>query len=417
MRHVAPPVVSPPVVLRLALFLALFVCSGCHGPDGEPPTGAPTDTLNATTIVRLPPLAQIPAPPLDVTLLYSTADKLELVSVSDAVVLADSTLVIADQGAAHLIRLDKEGAVIDRFGGAGDGPGEYTDIEAIGQSPDGGLFVFDGRAQRLTTYDADLALRTVQNMHFEGRYLPFRPVNHLGNATLSAVLEGSVPATPGVHRPFLHLVQVDSAGIVSDTLGRWPGKERYVNADGDRVAVGLARTAIYAGRNSYTLTGVSDSVDVTLYERAEPLVRLVAANEERRAPEDVREVWIDRFLQVLPEQVQSRWEERLEASIVNPTYPALRGVVVDNEGRIWLGEYESLDQQRRQWIALGPDGTPLGRLDLPIFKHQWLEHEISIPGEPIHELLDIGYGRLVLLRKNQFDVHYVEVYRFGGFSG
>ncbi len=103
-------------------------------------------------------------------------------------------------------------------------------------------------------------------------------------------------------------------------------------------------------------------------------------------------------------------------------YPAVGALKVDAEGSIWLGDYPRLDDMERRWTVLGPEGVPVGRLSLPVYRAEllkvrasgrtgWaaLELETTIPSTG-HELLDVAGGRIAVLRKGQMGEEFIEVY-------
>ena len=61
---------------------------------------------------------------------------------------------------------------------------------------------------------------------------------------------------------------------------------------------------------------------------------------------------------------------------------------------------------------LEADGTPVGVLRLPVLQPQWLDGTVAVTNEP-HELLDVGAGRIAVLRRDELDVQFVEVYEVG----
>ena len=115
---------------------------------------------------------------------------------------------------------------------------------------------------------------------------------------------------------------------------------------------------------------------------------------------------------MFPADFQPGWRERLEQSAVRETYPAYGAISVDGDGRIWIGDYPKLADEMRRWTILEADGTPVGVLSLPVLQPQWLEGTVAVTSEP-HELLDVGAGRIAVLRRDELDVQFVEVYEVG----
>jgi hypothetical protein len=103
------------------------------------------------------------------------------------------------------------------------------------------------------------------------------------------------------------------------------------------------------------------------------------------------------------------WRGWFEEVGAEEFYPAFGGLAVDSEGTIWIGEYPGLGDSERRWTLIGSDGRPMARLELPLYRPEWLDVETAIRGYAFHEILDVTPDRIVLLRTDELDVQYVEV--------
>ena len=150
--------------------------------------------------------------------------------------------------------------------------------------------------------------------------------------------------------------------------------------------------------------------------------RVRGGSSIRRVVPAEREEWTSLYLDMFPEIVRADRRRRLEQSEIRDAYPAFGSIKVDAGGGIWIGDYAKLSDDRRLWTVLGEDGTPGGSIHLPVFRPDWLqirdgsitgralvEWEVTIPS-PVHELLDIADGRIVVLRKDELGREFVEVY-------
>ena len=199
----------------------------------------------------------------------------------------------------------------------------------------------------------------------------------------------------------------DDAGEIVDTLGEWAGKERHVSEDWN--PVGFGATALFAGRGRHALVGTNDSLDLTLYREVDPLTRIRGGYSPRRVTAEEKEEWTETFLGMFPEDYRPGWRRRLEQSTVRETYPAYGAISVDADGRIWIGDYPKLADEMRRWAVLESDGRPVGALRLPVLRPRWLEESVAVTSQP-HEVLDVGVGRIAVLRRDELDVEFVEVY-------
>lgn len=409
--------------------LAVLPIIGCQdvpepGQRLDPGAGAgPVSVVDSggVSIATIPDLHALDLPELGLTLLHSTLDDLDLVEVVGAVLLPDSSLVIADKASPNLTFLHPDGSVRARVGREGEGPGEYTEISRIGFTSDGSLFAYDRALRRFTFLDREGGVIGVQRSGCTvatGEVVPLAEVNRQG---FVGVLETRPNLPPGVQRGPLFLVACAGVDESLDTLGEWAGKERHV-APNQWTAVGFGRSALYDGRGGRTVVGANDSLDLTLYEGSAVRTRVRGGASMRMVTPAEREEWTSLYLDMFPEVARADRRRRLEQSEIRDAYPAFGSIKVDAGGRMWIGEYAKLSDDRRLWTVLGADGTPVGAIHLPVFRPDWLqiregsitgralvEWEVTIPS-PVHELLDIAHGRIVVLRKDELGREFVEVY-------
>ena len=401
---------------------------GCRDvPESDVHPGAETDDgtvvtdfgeVNSSRITDLDPRE---LPEFGLTPLYSTLGYLDLVQVVGAVLLPDATLAVADRVAPNLTFLGPNGELRSQVGSEGEGPGDYSDIARIGVTTDQSLFVYDRALRRLTFLDWAGNVVDVRRTGCMGEVVPLAQVDGEG---FVGVLEVRPDLPPGVQRGPLTLIACTGADGSFDTLGEWPGKERYVTSDRQNwVPVGFGRTALYDGRGVHSVVGTNDSLDLTRYRELAVRTHIRGGVLPTRAvtPEE-RDEWTDLFLSGIPEIARATWRSRLEQSEVRDTYPAVGAVKVDAGGRIWIGEHAKLSGEWRRWWIIGPDGTPVGSVRLPVYHPDWLtfsnrtfmgraivESEVTIPS-PAHEVLDITADRIAVLRKDDLGTEFVEVY-------
>lgn len=70
-------------------------------------------------------------------------------------VRADGTLLIADSYGQRIVHLAPDGEVLDAWGGAGSGPGEFSYPADVAIAPDGGFYVADGYNDRVQQFGPD----------------------------------------------------------------------------------------------------------------------------------------------------------------------------------------------------------------------------------------------------------------------
>ena len=373
------------------------------------------------SIATIPNLHALDLPELRLTLLHSTLDDLDLVEVVGAVLLPDSSLVIADKASPNLTFLHPDGSLRARVGREGEGPGEFSEISRIGLTSDGSLFAYDRALRRFTFLDREGGVIGVQRSGCtvaRGEVVPLSDVNR---QAFIGVLETRPNLPPGVQRGPLFLVACAGTQESLDTLGEWAGKERHV-APNRWTAVGFGRSALYDGRGGRTVVGTNDSLDLTLHEGTVVRTQVRGGSSMRMVTPAEREEWTSLYLDMFPEIVRPDRRRRVEQSEIRDAYPAFGSIKVDARGRMWIGDYANLSDEQRLWTVLAADGTPVGSVHLPVFRPDWLqiregsitgralvEWEVTIPS-PVHELLDIAADRIAVLRKDDLGREFVEVY-------
>lgn len=397
----------------LAVTSALGVGSQT-GPQRDVPGEAP-----AVHAVDVPEFSTMDLPKWESQSLYSIGldrDAFGLHRIAGAVFLLDGTLVIADTGASTLVFADQEGVVRSRVGREGEGPGDYLELQRVGVTVDGRVFAYDARQERLTFLDASGVVSEVLSVNLHAGYSPELPLVSLADGGFLAIYEPRADVSSGLQRGSLELVLMNSAGHGERTLARWKGKQFYVTAgDLSRLPVGFAETTLYAGRGQYAVLGGTDSFEITLYDGPLPILTLRGKYARTPVPAEERAAWTDAYLEGLPMPAayRTKWKERLAVSTINEIYPAFGALAVDATGRIWIGEYASLEQERREWTIFEPDGRAIGSIELPTYRPVPLELENTIHGYPTHEILDVTTDRLALLRTDQIGDQYVEVLSIG----
>ncbi len=401
---------------RLLIFAALSApLLACEDTSSEPGHADAVTTFDSAgvEIVRISDVHAMELPEVELRLVHSTTDlqNLHLDRIAGAVFLPDSSLVIGDGGSSELVFLNRDGSIRARSGREGEGPGEYGWIERVGVGADGALFVFDRRQRRFTFLNAQGEVARVHRLEQGAGLGAAVPLSRLETGEVLSALETRPTLPPGLQRGPVFLVLSNDAGEIVDTLGEWAGKERYVTDDW--LPVGFAGTALFAGRGPHALVGTNDSLDLTLYRGAVPVTRIRGAYSGRSVTAQEKDEWTERFLARFPEDYQPDWRRRLEQSTIRDSYPAYGAISVDADGRIWIGDYAKLADEMRRWTILEPDGTPVAAVSLPVLFPVWLEDTVAVTSEP-HEVLDVAHGRIAVLRRDEFDVQFVEVWEMVG---
>lgn len=327
--------------------------------------------------------------------------------------LSDGRLVVVNGGTSELLFFSSSGRLATRAGGLGGGPGEFTSVMGLGTP------IHMARDQHDTVRAFD---------QFGGKMLVFSPggefvrsavlyegedhravnlatgVGWFGDGTFLATNtsrqengahEGGVEA--GMIRPWLVLRRFGHDGRVIDTIGIFPGDQKYVRAAGnlDRsgtgtLSVGLSPVPFAHGfrassRGATLAVGITDRAEILLFDSDGGLTHIVRGPEAPRAVTAAdREAWIATHGGTVP---AAPFPDRM---------PAFRDLLLDGEGRLWAEEYsQSGDESLGPiWRVYSNEGRFLGRVTLPVRL----------------EPLDIGRDYLLGVWRDDLDVEYVQLF-------
>ncbi|MES2307018.1 MAG: hypothetical protein V4558_16065 [Gemmatimonadota bacterium] len=375
---------------RLLLSFAL-----CLGACNSTPA-ARTDSARSGRVIRLAPLDSTTAPQWTTEPVFTTLGRNALLAGVGysvrAVFAPDSTLWVAN--ASEIVVLHRDGALARTVGRAGDGPGEFRGILSLGLGGDGTIYASElgsGRFTRLRTSGGVAQFIPRITNASAGR--ENEPVTALDDGRSLGITWQSRPnvnVSDGIvdgpyHRERVTLMAYDSTGAVGDTLGVWPGLQRSAG-----LPIRFARGVVYDGRGNRTAIGVSDSVDITLFDGASLVRRLVGPASLRAVtPADLL-AWREG----VKAEMQDLAAFLIKANDEGPavaTLPTVGGVVIDDEGNLWIGEFAVPKQASRRWHIYSAEGKALGVVELPALAPAFLTTHT--------ELLDVAQGRLALLRE------------------
>ena len=137
-------------------------------------------------------------------------------------------LAVANGGANEILLFDSTGAYVGKWGGAGEGPGEFLGLSWLGMIAPDTVVAADARLRRVTFFDVDGAVAHSVEMVDVGRHLgrlPPRPLALLADGWLTATFSESLRPREGSIRPSVHVVGIQrNTGEVYE-IGTWPDDE------------------------------------------------------------------------------------------------------------------------------------------------------------------------------------------------
>ncbi len=315
--------------------------------------------------------------------------------------LRNGAIVVADGGSQEVRFYRGSGDVEAVVGGAGEGPGEFTGLAALGTDPGGRIWAWDFVLRRITWLDSIGAIQEVTSLGPEPPML--NPIGVLPDGSfvlkqLWAAAQIAQATETGLRRDRIAYVRFDSRGTLLDTVGLFPGREVYVSEEGGR---GVMNTPPF-GKNSVgaiwdgsLAIGSQSSFELGQYGTDGALEKLVRIpGRDLSVGDDDLETYIQERLRAVALEDQARFRQSLEAMPVPATKPAYGGFLADEGGNLWVSEWAVYPQVPLRWTVLDEGGRWLGEVEMP---------EGFLP-------LAIGGDWILGVEKDELDVEYVALY-------
>jgi len=251
--------------------------------------------------------------------------------------LSNHSLVVGDGSRFFLLGAD--GRFVDVIGRKGDGPGEFRDLRTICAGRGDTLLLVDDGRRTATVYD--VPHRAVI------RQFPTIPMVYPGacSSSLHALVMGlPVPGAPEDH-PAAQFELLNSAG---DTIAQYPSlpTSYYGRYDLD---------PSFQFRADSLFVADGQRMEVRVYAPDGGLRRIVRIRERTNAPESGIAPAGD-----VP-AVGSGTAASEPTGGVRPNYKTFK---LGLDGRYWfLTQVDGVTE--RSWVAVSPDGWPIGTLTLP----------------------------------------------------
>jgi hypothetical protein len=274
-----------------------------------------------------------------------------LSSVRAATRLPDGRLVVADGGSLELRWYDAEGRFLQRAGGPGGGPGEFSDMARVWREGDG-VTVCSARAARITRFDGAGALRGTQPLATED----VRPT------ALGALADGRLLATASRGGFSGDGVQQDSLEVLLLTSAGGARTAEIMQYDGD----GALRRIVRWHR-------LPEPVDAALRDSVRELTR-----ERGRATGNA-----------------AFYEETLRQMTFPEAAPVYTTLRAEDDGTLWVRRYTLATGAAPEWDVFSPQGEWLTTVRLP--------HGVT--------LLDAGPDWIAGVHRDGLEVERVVVHR------
>jgi hypothetical protein len=281
----------------------------------------------------------------------------------DARMFGDSLVAVPDWGVLQVGLFDRSGAMPARFGSRGDGPGEFQ------------LFTDIRQCDRQNRYVLDLSTSVMKVFGLDGRFLrefrvygtnPNQPPQEWDCSEGRFLMMGWGAAGPDEIGPFRRLVPLAISGEPrgsTKTIGWVAGPERHgtSGSTGPRPLGAMTRVRIRGDRvfvteaSDYRVHHLdTDGEVVWVLERhvdSIPVDRqayVASLTPENLSGNDLR-------------QFNARWRDHEFPAFL----PAIRDMLVDREGNLWVESYPPVGADEVEWSVYNQDGVWLADVILP----------------------------------------------------
>ena len=240
----------------------------------------------------------------------------------DATRLSDGRIVVADVFLQELRVFDARGTYIETWGGAGEGPGEFTRLWEVGRWSGDSIFAGTTDSRDISIFASDGSFGRTFNIvrHGGPLWTFFSPV--------AVTKDGSVPAVLGLRTGRTLVAELrDGEGTTIANFGSHPNTDLH----------------------TITVLGRSSSF-------RKIFGRSPALSDETSGMSDAEAENHRRFVRPIYESVPAAEH-----------FPVFTSVITDALDHLWVGEYEAPGEERpgSLWTVFDPEGHALGFVETP----------------------------------------------------
>lgn len=263
----------------------------------------------------------------------------------DFVVDADGRIYIADTGDAVIRAFGPDGRPLFRFGGKGEGPGEFRSPSYLGFRPDGNLLVLDFRSRRTSLFDPSGGF-------LKGINMSDSLLNHLHCIMNDSYLTSEYVTDDTGDKPFArrrYINRYDFEGNKLNSLGEFKNPEtrtiRIGNSMGG-ITVPFSTQSVFAADHQRKLLYhcLTEAYRIEVFDPAGGIVRRFDRPYTRLplTAEDIREI------RARGERSRSPMSRKIWREVVLPDLkPVTNQMWVDDRGFLWVKTFEEREEEGR----------------------------------------------------------------------
>lgn len=302
-------------------------------------------------------------------------DELQLFDVTDATVLADGRIAVANSGTSEIRFYDAAGEYLSRAGGEGDGPGEFRALASIHRMDDDSILAWDRRLLRVSVFSPDGTLARSFRLEppGEGVFPSLEDRFEDGSLLVSAprlVSPADLPDDFGVVGTPFPYMRYSPEGVPEDSIDEFSRGRSLIRTQERGFSFFTIPFGppwqVVAGRSAvYVSTG--DQIEVRSPEAA---WRPTAIRRRSFDTIPVTDALLDR-------EFGAEWEDFENADYVRlarEAYDAMPlpehvaafdRLLVDPGGFLWARRYLLSGRPSAAWSVFDPQGEWLGDVALP----------------------------------------------------
>lgn len=329
------------------------------------------------------------------------ADEYVFTTVRGVVALPDGRIVVADWPSNELRVFDASGAFLYRFGGEGEGPGEFEYLRSVQLCLDDRVFGF-GIAWPVSVFDYDGSFMESYTLELPESFGGRRPYGVSCNGRGDFLVRAwpaldAMPESAGPYETEAPMGWVLDDGSYID-FGVFSGGTRFrFERTGTAPYPGGSSTLMVA-HGERAFVAESDDFDIGVFDtsgaqtgifRRDPaFVPFDPGFIERKLRADAEAAGFD------PEMAVGEAAE-ISGFPLPETFPAYADMLVSREGDVWVEEFTPSSTAPRQWSVFSPGGVWLGNVSVP--------HNAR--------LQFVAEDRVYAVARNAFDIETVVVFR------
>lgn len=289
--------------------------------------------------------------------------------VSDATMLADGRIVVANAGSSELRVFSADGQYLAVWGGEGEGPGEFSGYtpEVVSRWPGDSiagedmfsaqLHIFDGDGNHGRTVTLPDGFQSLMGVMPDGTVL-VKP------STVFGLAFGAGPLARK-DQDFAFLLP---GGEVRASLGPQPGEEWFVSTSAPAATPHpFGRSTVAAVWGDLAVVAPTDRYELRAYRSDGTLARIVRRGHELTRPTQADvDAWIQGRLAELPEERRERYQAQTGMMTPVEFFPAFGDVTSDPAGSLWVQEYPLPGEEDNVWTVFDSEGRIQGFVETPL---------------------------------------------------